>query len=126
MNQYAITVPPTDMPSTSSATCTIPYDINVMESSSHMHNRATSFVATSGSQTLYTTQTWADPVPGQYSPPIQLASGAPVTWSCTYVNDTTEPLTFGESAETNVMCIYSLQFYPVQDPENPTIDCEQK
>jgi hypothetical protein len=125
MNQAGITVPATDMPSTSSATCTTPYAMNVMGSSSHMHNRATDFVATTGSQTLYTTETWADPVPGKYDPPIALPSGAPITWSCTYVNDTTETLTFGESAETNVMCIYSMQFYPVQDPSNPTIDCEK-
>jgi hypothetical protein len=125
MNQAGITVPATDMPSTSTATCNVPYAMNVMGSSSHMHNRATDFVAVSGSQMLYSTQTWADPVPGKYDPPIQLPSGAPVTWSCTYVNDTTEPLTFGESAETNVMCIYSMQFYPVADPSNPTVDCEK-
>lgn len=99
--------------------------MNVMASSSHMHNRATNFVATSGAQSLYTTTAWADPVPGKYTPPIQLGAGAPVTWSCTYVNDTTQTLTFGESAQTNVMCIYSMQFYPVADPNNPTIDCEK-
>jgi len=126
MNQYGITVPPTDMPSTSTATCKVPYAINVMGSSSHMHNRATDFVAMSGSQMLYSTQTWADPIPGKYDPPLPLAAGAPVTWTCTYVNDTTETLTFGESALTNVMCIFSMQFYPVQDPNNPTIDCEQQ
>ena len=124
MNQLGITVPPTDMPSTSTATCTVPYAMNVMGSASHMHNRATDFVAMSGSQMLYSTQTWADPVPGKYDPPIQLAGGAPVTWSCTYVNDTTQTLTFGESALTNVMCIYSMQFYPVKDPNNPTISCQ--
>jgi hypothetical protein len=125
MNQAGITVPATDMPSTSTATCNTPYAMNVMGSSSHMHNRSTDFVATTGSQTLYTTQTWADPIPGKYDPPIALPANAPITWSCTYVNDTTETLTFGESAETNVMCIYSMQFYPVADPTNPTIDCEK-
>ncbi len=124
MNQIGITVPPTDMPSTSTATCKVPYAMNVMGSASHMHNRATDFVATSGSQMLYSTQAWSDPVPAKYDPPLELAAGAQVSWTCTYVNDTTETLTFGESALTNVMCIYSMQFYPVADPSNPTVTCQ--
>jgi hypothetical protein len=125
MNQVALVVPPTGQPTTSTATCTVPYDMNVMGSGSHMHNRATDFVATSGSQQLYTTKQWADPVPAVYNPPTILKKGSQVTWSCTYVNDTTAPLTFGESAQNNIMCIYEMQFYPVQDPNNPTIVCEQ-
>jgi hypothetical protein len=101
----------------------MPQAMNVMASASHMHQRATQFVATTGSQTLYQTTTWADPVPSLYTPPIQLPSGAPVTFSCTYTNDTPYDLTFGESALTNVMCIYSMQFFPVTDPSNPTIQC---
>jgi len=125
MNNVGLTVPPDDQPHTATATCTVPQAMNVMGSASHMHQRATDFVATSGGQTLYTTQAWADPVPGIYTPPMSLASGSKVTWSCTYVNDTTQTLTFGESAQTNVMCIYSMQFYPVADPSNPTISCQQ-
>ena len=125
MNKVGISIPPTDQPTVATASCTVPYAINVMASASHMHNRATNFVATSGSQQLYTTQAWADPVPSVYSPPVALAKNAPVTWSCTYVNDTNATLTFGESALTNVMCIYSMQFYPVADPTNPTIQCER-
>jgi hypothetical protein len=125
MNNVGISIPPNAQPTTVTASCTVPYAMNVMGSVSHMHNRATGFVAKSGSQQLYTTQAWADPVPDMYTPPVQLASGSPVTWSCTYVNDTTSTLTFGESAQTNVMCIYTMQFYPVADPTNPTISCQK-
>jgi hypothetical protein len=125
MNNVGITIPPTNTPVSASATCTIPQNMYVMASASHMHQRATDFVATTGSQTLYTTQAWSDPVPAKYAPPIQLASGSSVTWTCSYTNDTTAALTFGESAQTNVMCIYSMQFYPVTDPSNPTISCQR-
>jgi hypothetical protein len=125
MNNVGLQIPPNNQPTTVTATCTVPYAMNVMGSASHMHTRATDFVATSGAQQLYTTQAWADPVPAKYTPPIQLASGSSVTWSCTYVNDTNATLTFGESATKNVMCIYSMQFYPVADPTNPTINCQK-
>ena len=125
MNNVGISIPPTNQPVTATATCTLPQDMNVMASASHMHQRSTDFVATSGSQMLYSTTSWSSPVPEQYTPPIHLANGSQVTWSCTYVNDTGSTLTFGESALTNVMCIYTMQFYPITDPTNPTINCQK-
>lgn len=119
MNNVGIVVPPGT--STATRTVTMPQDLNVIESASHMHQQATNFVATSGSEQLYTTQSWSGPMPAFYTPALHLASGAPVTWSCTYDNTTGQTLTFGESALTNVMCIYTMQFYPITDPTNPTI-----
>ena len=124
MDNLGISIPPTQMPVTSTRTCTLPQDMNVMASASHMHTRSTNFVATSGSQTLYTSTSWSNPMPAWYDPPIHLTSGSQVTWSCTYVNDTASTLTFGESATANVMCIYTMQFYPITDPNNPTITCQ--
>lgn len=125
MNNIGIAIPPTNAPVTATKTVTMPQDMNVIESSSHMHQRATDFVATSGSQQLYTSPSWSNPVPDFYNPPLHLTSGSQVTWSCTYVNDTGQTLTFGESAQTNVMCIYTMQFYPISDPSNPTITFNQ-
>jgi len=119
MDNIGIVIPPGT--STATRTVTMPQDMNVIESGSHMHQQATNFVATSGSQQLYTTQSWSSPMPAFYNPPVHLASGAPVTWSCTYDNQSGQTLTFGESALTNVMCIYTMQFYPITDPTNPTI-----
>jgi hypothetical protein len=89
-----------------------------------MHQRATGFLATSGSTTLYRTDQWADPPPMFYDPPLDLPAGSPITWACTYVNDTGAPLTFGESAQSNVMCIFSGQYYPVPAGRNPLIACQ--
>jgi hypothetical protein len=87
-----------------------------------MHKRATNFVATTSTGvTLFQTTQWAEPPPQIYSPPLFLPAGTTITWSCTYVNDTSASLTFGESAMTNVMCIGVNPFYPVTDVMNPVL-----
>ncbi|HZU81695.1 MAG TPA: hypothetical protein VE987_02210, partial [Polyangiaceae bacterium] len=122
LNDALLTVPATGQPSTATSTYTLPQDVYVMTSGSHMHQRATNFVATASTgQTLFQTTQWAEPPPATYSPPVHLTSGTSISWSCTYVNDTGQILTFGESAATNVMCISVSIFYPVQDITNPVI-----
>jgi len=121
----SISVPPTGAPVTVSGSCALPQDVNLLWASSHIHERATRFVATSGSTTLFETDTWSNPTPQAFSPPLALGAGAAIDWACTYVNDTGSTLTFGESAATNAMCNFSAAFYPVQDPSNPLVECLQ-
>jgi hypothetical protein len=124
MNQVALTVPPGV--STQTRTCTLPAGLNIMQTASHMHQRATNFVATTQDGTmLYQTDQWADPKPRLFTPPMALSKSTDVTWSCTYNNDTGQTLTFGEFASTNVMCIFEAQYYPVADPHNPLIECQK-
>ena len=113
---------PAGGPSTSNATYTLPQDINLITTSSHMHQRATHFVSTTSTgQTLYQTTQWAEPMPMSFSPAMNLVAGTQISWSCSYNNDTGAPLTFGESAQTNVMCISISTFYPAQDVNNPVL-----
>jgi hypothetical protein len=56
-----------------------------------------------------------------FSPALALTAGTSITWTCTDVNATGQELTFGESAVTNVMCIYTSIFYPVSDVTNPVL-----
>jgi hypothetical protein len=121
--QISISVPATDKPYTSTTSCNLAQDVNLLSADSHMHRRATNFVATANGQMLYQTTLWSDPALQVYSPPIHLTAGTPITWSCTYVNETGSPLTFGESAATNVMCIYQGTFYPVADVTSPILNC---
>ncbi len=123
-NNIGLVIPPTNTPVPASATCTLPQDMNVLQANAHMHQKATDFVATAGSQQIYTTQSYSTPTLEKFDPPMQLKAGTPITWTCTYQNDTGAPLTFGESATKNVMCIYMMQFYPLADPNNPTIQCQ--
>src|SRR5580658_7213981 len=122
-SQSEITIPATGQPYVSSQTCPITQEINLLSADSHMHTRATQFVATANGETLYQTTLWSDPQLQVYTPPLYLDAGTPITWSCTYVNDTGSPLVFGESAATNVMCIYQGSFYPVADVTNPILYC---
>jgi hypothetical protein len=123
-NNVNLNVPPDGKPHVYTASCTLPQDVYVLASNSHMHSEATNFVATAGSETLYQTTEWSDPPQGIFSPPLHLAAGSKINWSCTYVNTTGATLTFGETASKNVMCISQSMFYPVSDVSNPTIDCE--
>jgi hypothetical protein len=125
LNQATMTVAasctaPTGCNSTSSYTLT--QDVYILTADSHMHKYATNFVATTSTGlTLFTTTQWQEPAPQVYSPPLHLASGTTITWTCNDVNTTGQELTFGESANTNVMCISSNIFYPVSDVTNPVL-----
>lgn len=124
MNDVGITVPPGM--TTTKSTCAIPGGINLMLASSHMHQRATAFTAKTADGTmLYETDQWAEPKPRVFTPVLAIPAKTDVTWGCTYDNQTNQTLTFGEFAATNVMCIFTAHYYPVADPNNPTIDCQQ-
>jgi hypothetical protein len=123
LNQVSMTVPASCTSGCeSSQSYTLSQDVNLLSSGSHMHKYGTNFVSTTSTGvTLYQTTQWADPPGKVYSPPLQLSSGTSITWTCTDVNATGEELTFGESAETNVMCISVSIFYPVTDVTNPVL-----
>jgi hypothetical protein len=123
LNQVAMTV---------AASCTtgcessesyqLPQDVYILQAEGHMHKFATNFVATTSTGvTVYTNTEWSEPAPKVYSPPLLIPSGTTITWTCTDVNTTGHELTFGESAETNVMCISQNVFYPVSDVNNPVL-----
>jgi hypothetical protein len=109
---------PTGCQSTSSYT--LPQDVYILTAVSHMHKYATNFIATTSTGlTLFTSTQWAEPPAKVYSPPLHLTAGTSITWTCTDVNPTGATLTFGESANTNVMCISSNIFYPVSNVSSP-------
>lgn len=96
-----------------SQTCAIPYDIQLLGATAHMHRHGTKFVASANGQPIYSTTSWDSPTSERYDPPIAIAGGQNVTFTCTFKNDTASDLTFGESALSNEMCIFLGQFYPV-------------
>jgi hypothetical protein len=130
--QTNFSVPPDGQPHAISASCSGPsQDVNLIATGAHMHQRATQFIATAGSTTLYQTDQWAEPPPKVYMPPLLLPANSTINWSCTYVNDPSTtggmsvPLTFGESALTNAMCNFNATYYPVADPSDPVMMCLQ-
>ena len=43
---------------------------------------------------------------------MALKQGDPLHFACSFTNNGTAPLTFGESALTDEMCIFTASFYP--------------
>ncbi len=102
--------------------CNLPQDMQIMRANSHMHSHGTNFTSTIAGQTFYDTTTWDEPQPEVYSPVMTAHQGDPLHFECTFVNNSSNTLTFGESAETNEMCILSASFYPAPAGQ-PTITC---
>ncbi len=97
--------------------CILPFPVNLVQSSGHMHRHGTRFFATAGAtattpaQTLFDART-TDAPPAVYDPPLPLPAGTPVTFRCTYDNDGPTAIGYGDSAAADEMCIFSAQFYP--------------
>ena len=108
------TIPAGPTPTLITKTCTAPIDLNVVASTSHMHRRGIEFSATTtdGAE-LYHSTGWSEPPMKVFDPPLQLAAGQEVTWTCTFQNDTDEPIGFGLSADTDEMCNFQTRVYPV-------------
>lgn len=122
LNKLGIYVPP-NSPGTATASCNLPHDIQLINVASHMHQYAKHFVATASSgEKLYETTDWDEPEPTVYDPPLALAGGTKITWTCQYENTTGSALTFGDSAKTNEMCILSGTFFPA--PDGDGINCQ--
>jgi hypothetical protein len=107
--------------SRSTMTCTLPTDFNPALLWSHMHKQGINFVATTDDPaaaatlgTLYEEKDWSEPHPRAYpyNPPATLHAGTHITFSCDFQNPTTSTLTFGQSAETNEMCILHGMYWP--------------
>ena len=123
-NQLAVQVPPGPGHSITT-TCAIPQKygpIGLVSGGTHMHKRGVHFVAsTSTGKQLADVTSWDDPPPIVYDPPIMLNPGDKITWTCTYDNETSGTITFGESAETNEMCIYLARFFSA--PDGAQLEC---
>lgn len=103
-------------------TCKLPYDMNLIKVGSHMHKHGTHFDATIGTDKVFETTTWDEPKPALFAPAKAVKGGDTLDFNCTFVNNSAQTLTFGESASTNEMCIFVGSFYPV--PEGTiTVDC---
>jgi hypothetical protein len=100
-----------------SQTCKIPFDMKLIGATGHMHKHATKFVATIDNNMIYETESWDGPPQKQFTPAMDLTANQALTWTCSYFNDTDNPLFFGNSASTNEMCIFVGIYYPTADSE---------
>ena len=124
-NNLGLRVPP-GLGQTVTASCTIPQTygpIGLVFGGTHMHHRGVHFVAnTSTGVTLADVDTWDEPPGIVYDPPVMLNPGDKISWTCTYDNETSRTITFGESAEDNEMCIYLARFFSA--PDGAQLECQ--
>jgi hypothetical protein len=93
--------------------CTLPFAVNLVQATGHMHQHGRSFVASAAGQTIFSSSHYSDVTPALFDPPLALPAGTAVSFACTYDNsDGSAPLRYGDSARTDEMCIFSAQFYP--------------
>jgi hypothetical protein len=123
----ADTLTPTWYPKTQ--TPILSEDYTIISNWSHMHQYATDFQALTGGNKFYDETNWSEPtlINAANDPmhllPMQMKSGASITWQCLYTNPTSMDMDFGDFAQTNVMCIYIGQYYPADttSPSYPDI-----
>jgi hypothetical protein len=102
--------------------CNLPQDMSIIKTASHMHKHGTKFVSTVAGEPFYQTDTWDEPEPAIFDPPRQLNAGDELFFTCTFANNGPKTLTFGESADTDEMCILVASFFPALS-DSPTIAC---
>jgi hypothetical protein len=104
-------------------TCTLPRDIKLFTATSHMHRFGKKFTAEADDGTpIFETTFWSDPEFKRFDPPLLLKKGQKITYTCEYQNSGDKPLTFGESAVTNEMCILSGRYFG--EGNGAPIDCQ--
>ncbi len=76
----------------------------------HMHMHGTRFTVDMGGTRILDTPDWETP-PFRYDPTISVGASQSLDYRCEYNNETSTPLSFGESAANNEMCILIAQYY---------------
>jgi hypothetical protein len=100
----------------------------IYQSWSHMHQWGTDFkTSINGGQMFYNETNWSEPqvfwhMPGYTATnsktatgatsPVAMTSAQGLSWTCDWTNTTGKSLSFGPSAEANIMCIYVGEYYP--------------
>jgi hypothetical protein len=126
MGNWAFYNPP-GQESSATERCVIDYDIEVLRLSSHFHATGTHFSIEHwkpGGQTthLYDSYDWAHPVAQWHDPPIHIAAGEGIEWTCTWFNSTSQAIIPGEES-TDEMCIAFGLGYPKNSLSAEPINC---
>lgn len=106
--------------------CTVPYAVELFGLMSHTHALGTHFSiekwTKDGTTHLYDSFDWAHPPYTQYAPPVHLAAGEGLEWTCTWKNVTSKPVGPGKSS-TDEMCITFGYAYPTDSLAGDPIQC---
>ena len=56
--------------------CTLPFAVNLVQATGHMHAHGRAFAATSGGTTLFSSSSYSDVTPALFAPPLALPAGS--------------------------------------------------
>lgn len=106
--------------------CTVPYAVEIFGLTSHTHALGTHFSIEkwSGGQTthLYDSVDWSHPPYDEHAPPISLAAGEGLQWTCTWQNPTSKAVFPGKDS-TDEMCMTFAYGYPKDTLSGDPIQC---
>lgn len=110
----------------SSRLCEVPYDVEIFGLMSHFHELGTDFqidtVTGAGVEEVYYDDDWAHPTYQEYWPPLSLAAGEGLQWTCTWFN-TTDHIVLPDKNSTDEMCITFAAAYPKGSLSAEPIQC---
>jgi hypothetical protein len=94
-------------------TCAVPSGSKFFTMSTHSHKQSVQTQVMDGSAMVQTSTDWEHPAATAWtaSPFFSFASGA-LTYSCNYLNETTNEIKTGPSAQTDEMCMALGYFFP--------------
>jgi hypothetical protein len=104
------------------ATCTAPFDLDLVLLASHAHNHLQRFETRffDGQQTLpeviYESNDWDSPELEWQNEPIHLKQGQGVTFTCDYQNDQAEPISFGVGVKNEMCATMNGYAFPADRP----------
>jgi hypothetical protein len=103
---------------TVSGTCSAPAGAQFFLMTSHTHKHATltqvNYVSGGQSMNIVNTTDWENPDVGLWNAPdfLTVQQGDSFTYSCTYENTASTPVTVGETAASNEMCMAIGYYFP--------------
>ena len=97
---------------TVSGTCDVDPDVKFVALTTHSHRYTTSAEVLDGAASVLETLDWEHATVNRYTDPYLQFSSGKLTYRCSYHNTTDQPLTTGESALTNEMCMAVGLYFP--------------
>ena len=107
---------------TVTATCTTPFEIDIVLLGSHAHQHLQRFETRifDGEQTLdeviYESEVWDSPEIVELDEPIRLQAGQGLTFSCEFVNDSDAMIEYGLGVDSEMCASMNAYAYPVDRP----------
>ena len=97
--------------------CVMNRDVEVHFLASHSHEKGkrfdiARFDGTTTGEVFYTNTDWHDPLITQYDPPLVVPAGTGFEYTCTWENDTDQPISYGSTAQDE-MCNLSIVHTPM-------------